>query len=136
MLQHRAKSYLLLQVHMKRDGTFSIQVLGDKEIVIQQSDSRSYERLYEDDTVSDLARISSRNECSDLLIATAGFKDDAPSKTTKPRLDFASVVNMVRKSNLQSKETRIEVASLEEEDDAHVRQSDTYSSIGGISGLV
>lgn len=42
---------------MKRDGTFSIQVLGDKEIIIHQSDaSGSYERLAEDETMSSLAQ--------------------------------------------------------------------------------
>lgn len=54
---------------MKRDGTFSIQVLGDKDIVIHQtSDSDSYEKLIEDTTVSDFT-------CIDLSDSTEKLND-------------------------------------------------------------
>lgn len=44
---------------MKRDGTFSIQVLGDKEIIIHQSEtSGSYDRLPEVDTEYSLSKLN------------------------------------------------------------------------------
>lgn len=70
---------------MKRDGTFSVLVLGEKEIIIQQTDSTSYERLCEDDTVSDLAR-ATKIEHSELLLATMGIAHQQKSgKDTTPK---------------------------------------------------
>ncbi|XP_067939298.1 uncharacterized protein [Watersipora subatra] len=97
------------EVHMKRDGTFSIQILGDKDIIIQQSDSTSYDRLYEDDTVSELARVSTR-DCSNLLLATTALaratSRSSPGRDMKQRskLDFATVVQMTRKTNIPNKD--------------------------------
>jgi len=101
---------------MKRDGTFSIQVLGDKDIVIHQSDSASYERLYEDDTVSDLAKYALTGECSDLLLATAGLPTTPkpksvnelrpnggkgrPTSNNPSKTDFASLVTQMMSQKL------------------------------------
>lgn len=69
---------------MKRDGTFSIQVLGDRDIVIHQTDSTSYERLFEDEPLTDLAMVT-KKEQTDLLLATMGIKRNQSSKESTPK---------------------------------------------------
>lgn len=133
---------------MKRDGTFSIQVLGDKDIIIHQSDC-SYERLYEDDTVSDLAKLAIRGECSDLLIATAGLCSASSQPITaskKPKLDFASVIDhaVARKTDISgiSEQTTPNQSSMTDSTSAGGTDSkqsdvdDNDTQLDNISGVV
>ena len=66
---------------MKRDGTFSIQVLGDRDIVIHPTDTTSYERLCEDEALNDLALVT-KVEQTELLLATMGIKNNQSKEAT------------------------------------------------------
>ena len=126
---------------MKRDGTFTIEILGDKEIAIHPS-ANSYDRLYEDDTVSDLARMAN-GECSDLLIATTRLKEKsndtacASGAHSKPKLDFAAIVDMAKKSDIPCEEdsshqeqNKLDTITVEK------RHSGAYNSLDKLSGIV